>query len=101
LQQDTFQKGDCDDSIVILSQLLGWHDELMELHEKTKVKPEKDGKSKKMKANKQSAQSRCLLASCKFHLHAGLAIVFLVGYEKDATRSSETYHIGSPVYIFL
>jgi NAD-dependent SIR2 family protein deacetylase len=37
LKQDIFHKGDCDDSIVTLSQLLGWHDELIELHNETKI----------------------------------------------------------------
>ncbi|CAB9515052.1 protein deacetylase sirtuin-2 [Seminavis robusta] len=37
LQQDIFHKGDCDDAIVTLSQLMGWDDELQELHTKTRV----------------------------------------------------------------
>ena len=37
LQQDIFHKGDCDDSIVTLSKLLGWYDELVELHNQTKI----------------------------------------------------------------
>lgn len=38
LQQDIFHKGPCDDTIVLLSKLMGWHDELQELNTKTKVK---------------------------------------------------------------
>lgn len=37
LQQDIFHKGDCDDSIVMLAKLMGWHEELLELNSKTKV----------------------------------------------------------------
>lgn len=61
LQQDIFQKGDCDDSIVTLSQLLGWHDELKELHEKTKVKPAKDGKSKKWKQHSLADKQKTII----------------------------------------
>ena len=38
LQQDIFHKGACDDSIVLLSKIMGWHEELHELNKKTTVK---------------------------------------------------------------
>jgi hypothetical protein len=49
-----FHKGDCDDSIVTLAQLMGWEDELYELNAKTKVKTDnKNEKSKKQDKKKE------------------------------------------------
>lgn len=41
LQQDIFHKGPCDDTIVTLSKIMGWHEELQELHKKTAVQKKK------------------------------------------------------------
>lgn len=41
-RQDVYHEGDCDDSIVTLARLLGWHDELLELNARTKVGPQSD-----------------------------------------------------------
>jgi len=46
LQQDIFYKGACDESIWMLSKLLGWHDELQELNNKTKMQIKAKEKSK-------------------------------------------------------
>ena len=48
LQQDIFHKGACDETIVTLSKLMGWHEELQELNSKTKVETQ----SKTQKKNK-------------------------------------------------
>lgn len=38
-KQDVFHLGDCDDSVTIISSLLGWSEELIETNEKTKISP--------------------------------------------------------------
>lgn len=52
IQSDLFHKGDCDDSVQLLCQLMGWEDELLERNSKSKIQTEDnnkkgDGKKKK------------------------------------------------------
>lgn len=53
IQPDIFHKGDCDDSIIILCQLLGWYDELIECNNKTKIKNNHNNNNKEDDEAKQ------------------------------------------------
>ena len=51
LQQDIFHKGDCDDTIRTLAEILVWYEELMVLNKRTRVQSKDNSKKDKKKDN--------------------------------------------------
>lgn len=51
-QPDLFCPGDCDENVLTLCRLLGWEEELMELNEKTKIRPKGNHKEQRGEGQK-------------------------------------------------